>query len=208
MEKGLIIGRNFENENKPLTDDEGKPYKEGEIGQQSEKIWDLHVSRRHLLLARNNDREYPYYIKLLNLNNVVCINNRRIDKYSKDAEKDLPIKGEEEIRLGEESYLLDIQKAIKDLNEKCLGKTIYPIGGYHGENISEPHTPSPTPQVTISSLIIYLKEKVFGITTILLLIFFIMAIITKQIPIAHNIILSLLAITLLANIYIKINKKG
>lgn len=210
MERELIIGRNYENEKVPLTDDEGKPYKDGEIGQQTEKIWDLHVSRRHLLLAKNNDREYPYYIKLLNLNNVVFINSKRIDKFSKDAEKDMPIKGEDKIELGAKRYQLDIQKAIKDLNERCYEKTVYPIGEHSGEDRYEHYTLSPTSQVPIFPFIDYIKDKVFTISTILLLFFFILAIITKQIPIAHKISLSLLAITILVNIYvyIKINKKS
>lgn len=213
MENGLIIGRNYENEKKTLTinSDTGEPYKDGEIGQQSEKIWDGGVSRRHLRLTRVGKSNY--HIELLNLNNKLYIDGKPV--VSKD------INGYEKVELGKNFFHLNLRQAIRDLENKTnknsadktelpdSSKAIGPSNNNDGDSIG---TPSPSgksigkPQF-LSPIVIDVDAlfKLVNIVTIVLLVLAI--VLKKNYPIAQSIVLIALAVVIACNIYLYSQKK-
>lgn len=200
MENGLIIGRNYLDENHPITENNGQPIKDGEIGQQSEKIWDKGVSRRHLLLSKSESSQNPYHLELLRLDSELYVDN---EKYSgKD------INGYEKIELGKYRYRINIKNAIKDFKNKMTEVGGIPPTEITDSGVPEGDKPLPPSQLPHPSIQFPINlNKLFNIANITIVGLLILAVILKGHPTAHAIVLFMLTIALLFDLFIY-TKKG
>lgn len=200
MENGLIIGRNYLDIDHPITENNGQPIKDGEIGQQSEKIWDKGVSRRHLRLTKTDTPRFPYHLELLRLESDLYIDG---EKYvSKD------INGFERIELGKYRYRINIKNAINDLKTKMNDVPGIPPTeiidlGTQGKDNPLPPSPSPISPTPYPFDI----DSLFKSLNILIVILFLLAIALKSYQTVHIIVLIVLAVAIVCDVYIYIQKQ-